>query len=316
MRLALGSFLLLLALTTPARAAEDYPHGPDSRPQPGVPTGTVTRHQWQSQIYRGTTRDYWVYVPARYDGSQPAAVMVFQDGAGALKPDGALRAPIVFDNLIHRGEMPVTIGIFVNPGSFPPIDPRLPGRSNRSVEYDTLSPRYARFLIEEILPAVGRTVRLTDDPERRAIQGSGAGGLCAFTVAWERPDAFRKVVSFVGSFTATAYRPARAGQPLQPGGDLYPTFIRKSPIKPLRIFLQDGANDLDNQHGHWFLANQQMLAALLWANRSADEKKSAGPRYDVRHAWGDGGPNSRHGGSILPDILRWLWRDQVPAKTP
>lgn len=308
--------LLLLILAVPLGAAEAYQPGPDSRPQPGVPAGRVTQHQWRSRIFAGTVRDYWVYVPAQYDGRTPAAVMIFQDGAGAVKPDGTLRAPLVFDNLIHRGALPVIVGIFLDPGRFPAVDKRLPARSNRSAEYDTLSDRYARFLLEEILPEVGKTVVLTDDPERRALQGQSSGGICAFTAAWERPDAFRKVVSFVGSFTAIAWRPARAGQPMQPGGDLYPTLIRKTPIKPLRVFLQDGANDLDNSHGHWFLANQQMLAALLWANRQADERKLPGPRYDVRHAWGDGGHNGRHGGAIFPDILRWLWRDQVAAPTP
>jgi enterochelin esterase family protein len=303
-----------LALLTAARAADDYQPGPDAQRQSGVPQGIVTKHTWQSRIFAGTTRDYWVYVPAQYDGIAPAAVMVFQDGAGAVKPDGQIRVPVVFDNLIHRGEMPVTIGIFINPGTFPAVDPRLPARSNRSFEYDTLSPQYARFLLEEILPEVGRTHRLTDDPERRAIQGSSSGGICAFTVAWERPDAFRKVVSFIGSFTSIAYRPARGGQPMQPGGDLYPTLIRKNPIRPLRIFLQDGANDLNNSHGNWFLANQQMLSALEWANRNADEKKEPPPRYDVRHAWGDGAHSGKHGGAIFPDIMRWLWRDQLPSK--
>jgi Putative esterase len=233
-----------------------------------------------------------------------------------VKRDGQMRAPVVFDNLIHRGEMPVTIGIFLNPGVFPAVDKRLPPRSNRASEYDTLSGRYARFLLEEILLEVGQTLRLTDDPERRAIQGSASGGICAFTVAWERPDAFRKVVSFIGSFTSIAYRPAQNGQPMQPGGDLYPTLIRKHPIKPLRIFLQDGANDLNNQHGNWFLANQQMLSALLWANRNADERKIPGPRYDVRHVWGEGGHDGRHGGALFPDVLRWLWRDQVAPQSP
>ncbi|MBI5689385.1 MAG: esterase family protein [Verrucomicrobia bacterium] len=303
-----------LVLLSVGHAADDYRPGPDAQPQPGVPRGQVTQHRWASQIFAGTTRDYWVYVPAQYDGTTPAAVMVFQDGAGCVKPDGTIRVPIVFDNLIHRGEMPVTVGIFINPGTFPAVDPRLPGRSNRSAEYDTLSDHYARFLLEEILPEVGKSLRLTDDPERRAIQGNSSGGICAFTVAWQRPDAFRKVVSYIGSFTSIAYRPAGNGQPLRPGGDLYPTLIRKNPIKPLKIFLQDGTNDLDNSHGHWFLANQQMLAALQWANREADAKKTPGPRYQVRHEWGDGGHNGKHGGAIFPDVMRWLWSDQVARR--
>ena len=303
---------LALAFSPAIRAADDYQPGPDAQRQPGVPIGKVTQHTWHSTIFAGTKRDYWIYVPAQYDGATPAAVMVFQDGAGGVKPDGTIRVPLVFDNLIHRREMPVTIGIFINPGGFPAVDSRLPPRSNRSFEYDTLSDQYARFLLEEILPEVAKTYRLTDDPERRAIQGSSSGGICAFTVAWERPDAFRKVVSFVGSFTSIAYRPAQGAQPLRPGGDLYPTLIRKNPIKPLKVFLQDGAHDLDNAHGNWFLANQQMLSALEWANRNADAMKTAGPRYQLKHAWGEGAHSGRHGGAIFPDILRWLWSDQRP----
>ena len=305
---------LLFGLTSAARAADDYQPGLDARRQPGVPEGRVTKHTWSSRIFAGTTRDYWVYVPAQYDGSTPAAVMVFQDGAGCVKPDGTIRVPIVFDNLIHRGEMPVTVGIFINPGTFPSTDPRVPGRSNRSFEYDTLSDQYARFLLEEILPEVGRSVKLTEDPERRAIQGNSSGGICAFTVGWQRPEAFRKIVSFIGSFTSIAYRPAQDGRPMQPGGDLYPALIRKNAIRPLRIFLQDGSNDLNNSHGNWFLANQQMLSALDWANRNADEKRTEGPRYDVRHEWGDGAHNGRHGGAIFPDVMRWLWRDQLARR--
>ena len=303
---------LLLALLAAAsiRAADDYTLGADSLPQAGVPRGKVTAHTWQSKIFPGTTRDYWVYVPAQYDGSAPAAVMVFQDGAGCVNMNGSIRVPNVFDNLIHKKEMPVTIGIFINPGEFRgERDGKGQPRRNRSFEYDTLSDQYARFLLEEILPEVGKTCKLTTDPERRAIQGQSSGGICAFTVAWERPDQFRKVVSFIGSFTAIAYRPAQDGKPMQPGGDFYPTLIRKNPIKPLKVFLQDGANDLNNSHGSWFLANQQMLAALQWANKNADERNVAGPRYQFAYAWGDGGHSGRHGGAIFPEVMRWLWKD-------
>ena len=311
-RLALVVTLILTGLACFARGADNYLPGPDATPQPGVPTGKVTQHTWESKIFPGTTRDYWVYVPAQYDGTAPAAVMVFQDGAGCVNSTGTIRVPIVFDNLIHRKEMPVTIGIFINPGVFADRDAKGQPRRNRSFEYDTLSDTYARFLLEEVLPEVGKTYRLTDDPEGRAIQGNSSGGICAFTVAWERPDAFRKVVSYIGSFTSIAYRPARDGQPMQPGGDLYPTLIRKNPIKPLKIFLQDGANDLNNAHGNWFLANQQMLSALEWANHNADERKQPGPRYQINHAWGDGAHNGKHGGAIFPDVMRWLWKDYTP----
>jgi hypothetical protein len=300
----------LIALCPLARGAENYTLSPDSLPQEGVPKGKVIGPTvWKSKIFEGTTRNYWVYVPAQYDGKTPACVMVFQDGEGYQRLNGDSRVPNVFDNLIHKKEMPVTIGIFINPGAREGGGQRA---SNRSVEYDTLSDAYSKFLLEEILPEVGREYKLTDDPEGRALCGASSGAICAFTVAWERPDAFRKVVSFVGSFTSIAYRPARDGQPMRPGGDLYPTLIRKNPIKPLKVFLQDGSNDLNNNQGNWFLANQQMLSALEWANANADQRKTEGPRYQVNHAWGEGVHSGKHGGSILPEILRWLWKDYQP----
>jgi enterochelin esterase family protein len=268
-----------------------YPHGPDSFRHEDVPRGVVTTHVWKdSQVFPGTIRRYYVYVPAQYDASQPAALMVFQDGHAYVNEDGGFRVPIVFDNLIHKGEMPVTIGVFVDPGhkksELPPQPGWRPEPENRSFEYDTLSGDYAQFLLAEILPAVGKDHPFTDDPEGHAICGISSGGICAFTVAWERPDAFRKVLSHVGSFTNIR------------GGDRYPGLIRKgSEKRPLRIFLQDGSNDLDNQHGNWPLANQQMYAALKFRD------------YDVNFVYGQGGHNDNHGGAILPESLRWLWRD-------
>jgi enterochelin esterase-like enzyme len=213
------------------------------------------------------------------------------------------------ENLIAQGAMPVTVGIFITPGSRGADYVEVGGGNpnNRSVEYDSLSDDYARFIVEEMLPEVGRRYHLTSDPEGRAIGGTSSGAICAFTVAWQRPDEFRKVISIIGSYTSIGYRPARDGQPMVPGGDLYPTLIRKNPIKPLRIYLQDGSNDLDNAHGNWFLANQQMLAAFEYANRAADERNLPGPRYAIRHVWGEGAHSDNHGGAILPDILRWLW---------
>ncbi len=275
---------LLLATTSASFAADDYKLGPDSERQPNVPQGKLTQHKWTSKIFEGTERDYWIYVPAQYDGSKAAAVMVFQDGGSYQNDKGQFRAPIVFDNLIHRGDMPVTIGIFLNPGNVPASDPSAKGRSNRSFEYDTLSDQYARFLLEEILPEVSKTYKLTDDPNQRAICGISSGGICAFTVAWERPDAFRKVLSHVGSFTNIR------------GGHVYHALIRKTEKKPLRIFLQDGSGDLDNLHGNWPLANQEMAAALKFA------------QYDYQFVFGDGGHNGKQGGAILPESLKWLWR--------
>jgi enterochelin esterase family protein len=223
---------------------EVYETHPDSRPQNGVPQGALKQMPpWESQIFSGTTRDWWVYLPARYTASSPAAVMVFQDGAGYKD-----YVPTVFDNLIAKGDMPVTVGVFIQPGVFKD------GRANRSFEYDTLSDQYARFLMEEMLPEVEKTVKLRHDPGSRAIAGQSSGGICAFTVAWERPDAFSKVVSWIGSFTNIA-----SGQTVREGGHNYEAMVRKTPKKPIRVFLQDGSNDLDNANGNWPLANQTLV---------------------------------------------------------
>lgn len=291
MRLVLISCLAVVLTSTAWAGDEIYKLGPDSMRQEGVPRGEVTEYVWRSQIFPGTIRRYWVYVPKQYDGSKPAAVMVFQDGHAYVDEQGQFRAPIVLDNLIHRGEMPVTIAIFIDPGHKKETLPEKPGwrpqPENRSFEYDTLSDQYARFLLEEILPEVGKHYRLTDDPDQRAICGISSGGICAWTVAWERPDAFRKVLSHVGSFTNIR------------GGHVYPFLIRKTDAKPIRVFLQDGKNDVDNQHGNWWLSNLQMESALKFKN------------YDYKFVGGDGAHNGKHGGAILPDSLRWLWRKEA-----
>ena len=275
---------LLLVASLPC-AAEDYKLGPDSLVQSGVPQGSVVKSTWTSKrVFPGTVRDQWIYVPAQYDGKQPACLMVFQDGGSYVNARGQFRVPTVFDNLIHRGDMPVTIGVFLNPGVIPSTGKRARPRRNRSFEYDTLSDQYARFLETEILPNLAEKYRFVNHPAGRAICGISSGGICAWTVAWERPDLFGKVLSHVGSFTNIR------------GGHVYPSLIRKTEPKPIRILLQDGANDLDNLHGSWPLANQQMAAALKFAG------------YDSRFVFGDGGHNGRHGGAILPDSLRWLWR--------
>lgn len=300
---------------TSSRQPGDYKLGPDSLPQPGVPKGKLEGpFLFKSHIITNTVRRYWVYVPAQYTPDKPANVLVFQDGQRATNPEGALRVPQVLENLIHRGDIPVTIGIFITPGQRGeeyPDDLAMRNPNNRAAEYDSLSDNYARFICEEILPEVGKKYNLTKDPERRAIGGTSSGAICAFTVAWQRPDEFRNVISMIGSYTSIGYRPARDAQPMIPGGDLYPTLIRKNPIKPIKIFLQDGSNDLNNDHGNWFLANQQMLSALEWANANADRQNRPGPRYQVKHEWGDGNHSDNHGGALLPDILRWLW-----GKTP
>jgi enterochelin esterase-like enzyme len=285
LQLAVRSSLTFLST---AFAAEDYKLGPDSMPQEGVPRGEVTKYHLTGKIFPGTERDYWVYVPKQYEAAKPACLMVFQDGGTYANTNGQFRVPIVFDNLIAKKEMPVTIGVFINPGEVPPAEPGQKPRSNRSFEYDSLGERYAHFLLEEILPEVGRRYNLTKDPEGRAICGISSGGICAWTVAWERPDQFRKVLTHVGSFTNIR------------GGNVYPSLIRKTEKKPIRVFLQDGSHDLDNLHGNWPLANQEMAAALKFVD------------YDFRFEFGTEGHNGKHGGAILPDSLRWLWRDYSP----
>lgn len=264
---------------------EPYVLGPDSHPQPG-PNGRIEGpHLWRSAVFPDTIRQYWIYLPARYDGT-PAALAVFQDGHQYVDVAREYRVPVVFDNLIRRGEMPATIGLFVNPGHAGPALPENPWlASNRSVEYDSLGARYADFLLDEMLPQLRQQYAISDDPEHHTIVGASSGGICAFTVAWERPDSFRKVVSHIGSFTDIR------------GGDVYPSLVRSTPRKPLRVALQDGSNDLDIEYGNWPRANRDMAAAL----------ESAG--YDYRFDYGVGAHTHFHGGAILPDTMRWLWRE-------
>ncbi len=271
-----------------------YAYGPDSSPQQGVPRGAISDHIWgTSRAFPGTNRRYWVYVPDQYSPSQPASLMVFQDGHAWLDPDGDMRVSIVFDNLIHAGEMPVTIGVFIDPGIFcTELPAKLgwdPKPENRSVEYDTLSDAYAEFLLTEILPMIQQRYVITDDPDQRAICGMSSGGICAFTVAWERPDRFRRVLSYVGSFADIR------------GGHRYPDLIRQTAKKPLRVFLQAASRDInwDAANLNWFSANLMMAAALTERG------------YDLRFVLGDGGHDTNHGGAILPDALRWLWRAET-----
>jgi hypothetical protein len=301
-----------------SRQPGDYPLTADSLAQPGIAHGTLEGpFEFRSRVFAGTVRRYWVYVPAGYDPAAPAPnLLVFQDGQRATNMQGSLRIPNVLDNLIAHGDVPPTLGVFITPGNLGDHYPDTLGMGNpdhRAPEYDALGDAYARFLTGELLPEVARRWHFTGDPARRAIGGTSSGAICAFTVAWHRPDAFGNVISMIGSYTSIGYAPASAGHPLIPGGDLYPGMIRKSPIRPIRIFLQDGSGDLDNEHGNWFLANQQMLAALNWANAHADATHDAGPRYDINHVWGDGAHSDAHGGSLLPEMLRWIWRGQGRA---
>jgi len=262
----------LLELPTLARTAEP-------------PKGEVLKFTFnKSRIYPGTAREYSVYIPAQYNPARPACVYVNQDGV-------QYNAPAVFDALINAGEMPITIGIFVSPGRVPAARETALDRFNRSLEYDTLSPAYARFLLEELLPDVesrktgdGRAIQLSKKPEDRAIGGASSGAICAFTVAWERPDAFRRVFSAVGTYVGIH------------GGNIYPTLVRKTEPKPLRIFLQDGSNDLNVNRGDWWMANQELERALVFAG------------YEVEHRWGEGGHDVKQATEVFPEAMRWLWK--------
>ncbi|MGK6324150.1 alpha/beta hydrolase [Sphingomonas sp. DT-51] len=291
----------------------------DAAPATASTTAAATRlegpFELHSRIYPGTVRRYWVYVPADYDPARPPNLLLFQDGQRAINPTGSLRVPAVLDNLRRRGAIPSTLGIFVTPGhraTHYPDDLGTDNPNHRVEEYDAISDDYSRMTIDELLPAVARRWRFVTDPRRRAIGGTSSGAIAAWTVAWRHPDAFGNVISFIGSYTSIGLRLDPRGVPLAYGGDVYPGLIRKSPIRPLRVFLQDGRNDLDNEHGNWFLANQQMLKAFEWANASADATRRAGPRYDVDHAWTEGTHSDADGGAMLPTVLRWIWRDQRP----
>ena len=256
------------------------PCGPDSLPQAGVAKGEVIKGEFAaSTIYPGTWREYWVYIPAGLDRTQPAPVMIFQDGL-------QYQAPVVFDNLIARKAIPKMVGVFVMHGRVKSGREDARDRMNRSYEYDSFNDTYARFLLEEMLPFVEKThgIVLTKDPNARAIAGNSSGAIAAFAAAWTRPDAFRRVFSAIGTYVGLR------------GGNNVALHVRLAEPKPIRVFLQDGKNDLNNYTGDWFMTNQDMLSALTYAG------------YDVAHEWGDGEHNSRHATAIFPKVVEWLWK--------
>ena len=270
----------------PARAADDYKLGPDSMQQPDVPKGEVTYFKAKnSKVFPGSEHDVWIYVPKQYDAAKPACVMIFQDGGGFQDRNGGFRVPVVFDNLIAKKQMPVTVAIMINPGVVPPSAPTALPRYNRSFEYDDPTDRYARFLLEEILPEVGKKVNLSQNPDDCGLCGASSGGIASFVAAWTRPDRFHRVISYIGSFTDLR------------GGNTFASDIRKYEPRPLRVFMQDGSADQDIYSGSWYIGNQDVAAALRFA------------RNDVQFVVGTQGHSGQQGASILPDALRWLWRD-------
>ena len=247
-----------------------------------VPKGEIRGpFRWESQIFPGTVRNFWLYVPAQYDGQTPACVMVVQDGLQLARRWKLIEA---WDRLIANGEIPVQIGIMIEPGVVPAPHEDAQPRFNRSFEYDGLGDQYARFLVEEILPEVSLDYSLSNRASDRAIAGSSSGGICAFTTAWERPDQFGRVLSTIGTYVGLR------------GGNEYPILVRKTEPKPLRIFLQDGNQDQNIYGGNWWISNQQMLSALEFSG------------YEVKHVWGEGGHNAKHASQIMTDAVRWLWQ--------
>ncbi|HEY3862373.1 MAG TPA: alpha/beta hydrolase-fold protein [Verrucomicrobiae bacterium] len=305
-------FLLLAALLAvpnlPAAPTDDvYSLGPDSLPHEGVPHGKVIGPlTLASEVFGNTTRHYWVYVPAQYDAKQPAALMIFQDGQAFVGPGGEYRIPNVFDNLIYRREMPVTLAVFINPGRLPNQQEATSTNwgdsiNNRGIEYNELNDHYANLIVKELLPVLEKDYNISPNPDDRAIGGASSGAICAFTVAWQRPDQFHKVISTIGSFTDIR------------GGDVYPDLISQSERKPIRIFLQDGVNDLRgrgrngsdyNPKRDWHAQNIKMVAALT------------GKGYDVNYCWGIGTHSGKQGGAMMPEMLRWLWRDYPRPDDP
>ncbi|HEV2484863.1 MAG TPA: alpha/beta hydrolase-fold protein [Terracidiphilus sp.] len=289
MKRILLTILLVLAVTV--LHAEDYTLGPDSQPHDGVPKGKVTRFILKpGKYYPGTPHNCAVYVPAQYDASKPMPFMVFLDGSGALG-DG-VRVPVVFDNLIAKHELPPMIGIFIDPGVLPVISDEVQNRYNRIFEYDSLSGRFAEFLLNELIPEVAKSYNLSKDPNDRGISGVSTGAVGAFMAAWNRPDQFHRVLSFIGTYVAMK------------GADSMPALVRKTEPKPIRIFMQDGINDHivpaqpfgTSFSGSWPMANHVMHEALEYSG------------YDVKLVMGTEGHNMKQGGAIMPDALRWLWR--------
>ena len=288
-----------------ANPDSQYRLGPDSLPQDGVPKGEIKGpFTLPCKAYPGTQHTYWVYVPAQYDPMVPAALMVYQDGQAFMNPKGDMRAQNVMDNLIYRREIPVMIGVFINPGRRPDQPEPTPSNwgdkdTNRPQEYNALDDKYARVVTEELLPALAKDYTISKDPEMRGIGGSSSGAIAAFTVAWERPDEFRKVLSNVGSFTNIR------------GGHKYPDLVLAADKKPLRVYLCDGRNDNRgvrngkyDETWDWFHQNVRLMKALT--------KKG----YDVNYSWGMNNHGQKFGGAIMPEMMRWLWRDGPVSTDP
>lgn len=278
-----------------------YRLGYDSQPMEGVPKGRFEGPKViPSEVFPGTQHTYYVYVPAQYDPATPAAVMIFNDGQAMMAEPGDVQAQHVLDNLIYRREIPVMLGVFINPGRRPDQPEPTPRdwgdrTTNRAEEYNPPNDRYARVITEELMPALQQEYSISPDPDLHGIMGASSGGVAAFGVAWFRPDHFRKVITFVGTFTNLR------------GNHVYPELVAASERKPIRIFLQDGRNDnrhATNPERDWFYQNVRLMQALTDKG------------YEVNYSWGIGNHGQKQGGAIFPEMMRWLWRDQPVSTDP
>jgi enterochelin esterase family protein len=269
-------------------------YNPDSYPQPGIPRGKLSEQMTiTSKLYDGMKANYWVYASAGVDPNVPSALMVWQDGQNLIREFSGMRLMAVTDNLVHQGLLPPIVHVMIQPGTSPE------GRAMRSIEYDTVSNRYPRFLMEEVLPEVEKMYKLRQDGYSRAIAGESSGGICAFNAAWYMPDKFARVHSAVGSFTSIQWRSKENND----GGNVYPFMVRKEPKRNIRVWMSDGADDLENNHGSWPMQNIQMANSLKFRE------------YDFHFRFGTAAHGGAQASLDLPESLAWLWRDYDPKKT-
>ncbi|HEY7209931.1 MAG TPA: alpha/beta hydrolase-fold protein [Bryobacteraceae bacterium] len=270
-------------------------YNPDSYPKPGVPQGKLSEKQTiTSKIYDGMKADFWVYASPGVDPNVPAPLMVWQDGQGLINGDlSRLRLFTVTENLVAQKRIPPMVHVLIAPGFAPD------GKAMRSIEYDTVSDRYNRFLLTEVLPEVEKVYKLRQDGYSRGIAGESSGGICSLNSAWFNPEKFARVHSTIGSYTSIQWRPEEKLD----GGNLYPFMVRKLPKRNIRIWMSDGADDLENTHGSWPLQNIQLANSLKMRE------------YDFHFRFGQATHDSAQAAIDLPESLTWLWRGYDPAKT-
>ncbi|MCL4794230.1 MAG: esterase [Bryobacteraceae bacterium] len=279
----------------PSNRSDVTGYNPDSYPKNSVPRGTLSgKYVIESKLYGGMKADYWIYAAPGADPAVPAPLMVWQDGQNLVNGDlTRMRLFTVTENLVHQKRIPPLVHVLIAPGFAPD------GHPMRSVQYDSMDDRYTRFLLEEVLPEVEKSYKLRRDGYSRAIGGESSGGICSFTAAWFHPDKFARVHSTIGSFTSIQWRP-REGRD---GGNLYPFLVRKEPKRNIRVWLSDGADDLENAHGSWPLQNIQLANSLKMKE------------YDFHFRFASAAHNSAQAALDLPESLAWLWRGYDPAKT-